>query len=115
AIAGVSTAYAFPRSMLDDDDDLSISGLMTAVVNYARATPTLAVEHIAASFQQAVVDVLVTKTRRAAAEVAANGLVLAGGVAANSALREQMLDACMADDKLRRFLPSRTMCPDHAA
>jgi N6-L-threonylcarbamoyladenine synthase len=61
-----------------------------------------------------VVDVLVAKARRAAAEVGATGLCLAGGVAANSLLRERWLDAC-AEDGLRCFLPSRSMCTDNAA
>jgi N6-L-threonylcarbamoyladenine synthase len=69
---------------------------------------------VAASFQEAVVDVLVTKARRAAREFGANGICLAGGVAANSSLRERMLDACI-EDGLRPFIPSRTMCTDNAA
>ena len=69
---------------------------------------------MAASFQEAVVDVLVTKTRRAAREVGARSVCLAGGVAANSQLRERVLDACMADG-LHPFLPSRPMCTDNAA
>ena len=69
---------------------------------------------MAASFQAAVVDVLVHKARRAAAEVGAKGLALGGGVAANSKLREDLLDACSADG-LRGFLPSRAMCTDNAA
>ena len=69
---------------------------------------------MAASFQEAVVDVLVTKARRAAAEVGAKGLALGGGVAANSLLRERFLDAC-AEDGLHAFVPSRAMCTDNAA
>ena len=69
---------------------------------------------VAASFQAAVVDVLVTKARRAAAEVGATGIVLGGGVAANSLLREQILDAC-EHDGIQGFLPSRAMCTDNAA
>ena len=69
---------------------------------------------VAASFQMAVVDVLVAKARRAAKEVGAKGLVLGGGVAANSLLRERFLDACTADG-IRGFLPSRAMCTDNAA
>ncbi len=57
---------------------------------------------------------LVTKARRAAREHGAKGLCLAGGVAANSQLRERLLDACVADG-LRAFLPSRSMCTDNAA
>ena len=69
---------------------------------------------VAASFQAAVVDVLVTKARRAARQVGATGLVLGGGVAANSLLREELLGACAADG-IRGFLPGRTMCTDNAA
>src|SRR5262249_22032369 len=111
---GEPTAINFPRAMLDDGLDFSFSGLKTAVVNYVRQNPEVGTADVAASFQQAVVDVLVTKTRRAATQVDARGVVLAGGVAANSLLREQTLDACEADG-LRCFLPSRALCTDNAA
>ncbi len=104
----------FPRPVLNDGYRFSFSGLKTAVVNHVRKHPDSAVEDVAASFQEAVVDVLVTKTRRAARDVGAKGLVLGGGVAANSRLREAMLDACV-EDGLRAFLPSRSMCTDNAA
>ncbi|MDQ3575121.1 MAG: tRNA (adenosine(37)-N6)-threonylcarbamoyltransferase complex transferase subunit TsaD, partial [Actinomycetota bacterium] len=65
-------------------------------------------------FQEAVVDVLVTKALRAAAETGARGMVLGGGVAANSRLRQRVLEACEAEG-LRPFLPSRAMCTDNAA
>ena len=69
---------------------------------------------VAASFQAAVVDVLVHKARRAAEQVGARGLVLGGGVAANSLLRERFLSVC-SDAGIRGFLPSRAMCTDNAA
>jgi N6-L-threonylcarbamoyladenine synthase len=69
---------------------------------------------VAASFQAAVVDVLVTKARRAATAIGAKGLVLGGGVAANSLLREELLGACAADG-IRGFLPGRALCTDNAA
>ena len=69
---------------------------------------------MAASFQEAVVDVLATKVRRAARDHGAKGIVLAGGVAANSQLRERILDVCLADG-LHPSLPSRSMCTDNAA
>ena len=69
---------------------------------------------VAASFQAAVVDVLVHKARKAAAEVGAKGIALGGGVAANAALREAMLDAC-AEDGIRGYVPSPAMCTDNAA
>jgi N6-L-threonylcarbamoyladenine synthase len=114
AMSGDPNAIAFPRAMSNDGFDFSFSGLKTAVVRYVRANPEVSTADVAASFQQAVVDVLLSKARRAAAEVGANGLCLGGGVAANSLLREQFLDVCEADG-LRGFLPSRPMCTDNAA
>ena len=111
---GDPTAIAFPRAMLNEGFDFSFSGLKTSVVNHVRRNPEVATADVAASFQLAVVDVLVTKARRAAHEHGAKGLCLAGGVAANSLLRERLLDVCVADG-LRAFLPSRAMCTDNAA
>ena len=114
AMEGDRHAIAFPRAMLDEGYDFSFSGLKTSVLTYVRKHPDAGNADVAASFQEAVVDVLVTKARRAAREVGATGLCLAGGVAANSALRERVLDACIADG-LRPFVPSREMCTDNAA
>jgi N6-L-threonylcarbamoyladenine synthase len=100
--------------MLDDGYDFSFSGLKTAVINYVRAHPDVNTADIAASFQEAVVDVLIQKTVRAAHEVAARGVCLAGGVAANSRLREAALDVCMHEG-LRPILPSPASCTDNAA
>lgn len=113
---GDPDAIAFPRAMTKDPDDLdfSFSGVKTAVMNYVRKHPDVASADVAASFQMAVVDVLVTKARRAAARIEAKGIVLGGGVAANSLLREELLGAC-ARDGVRGFLPSRSMCTDNAA
>ena len=116
ALHGDPDYVRFPRAMSDDPDnlDFSFSGLKTAVVNYVRKHPDVSSADIAASFQTAVVDVLVTKARRAAQRVGAKGIVLGGGVAANSLLREELLGAC-AKDGVRGFLPSRVMCTDNAA
>lgn len=119
ASAGDPTALSLPRAMMtregtNDTLDFSFSGLKTAVVNQVRANPEVATADVAASFQAAVVDVLVTKTRRAAAAVGAAGVVLAGGVAANSALRRALTEAC-AEDGRRCLLPSAAMCTDNAA
>ena len=115
---GDPQAIAFPRGLIDRDDerrhDFSFSGLKTAVVNHVRKHPDVATADVAASFQEAVVDVLVTKARRAAQEVGAKGLCLGGGVAANSALRDRFAQAC-AEDGIRAFVPSRAMCTDNAA
>ncbi len=116
ALHGDPDAVRFPRALTDDRDnlDFSFSGLKTAVMNYVRKHPDVASADVAASFQMAVVDVLVKKARRAAETVGAKGIVLGGGVAANSLLREEMLGACAAAD-IKGFLPSRAMCTDNAA
>jgi N6-L-threonylcarbamoyladenine synthase len=114
AMEGDPSAIAFPRAMLDDSHDFSFSGLKTAVVNHVRKHPEALTADVAASFQEAVVDVLVLKARRAATGLGAKGIALAGGVAANSQLRERMLDAC-EEEGLQAFLPSHSMCTDNAA
>lgn len=111
---GNAAAIDFPRAMSNDGLDFSFSGLKTSVMNHVRKNPTVSTADVAASFQEAVVDVLVSKTRRAADAVGAKGVVLGGGVAANSSLRERF--AAMADaDGRRALLPSRAMCTDNAA
>jgi N6-L-threonylcarbamoyladenine synthase len=114
AVEGDPKAIAFPRAMMNDSYDFSFSGLKTSVVNHVRKHPEVDTADVAASFQAAVVDVLVTKARRAARAVGAKGVALGGGVAANSQLRAEFMAACEADG-LRGFLPSRAMCTDNAA
>ena len=114
ALDGDPEAIRFPRAMMDDGFDFSFSGLKTSVMNYVRKHPDVSSQDVAASFQAAVVDVLVTKARRAAAATGATGIVLGGGVAANSLLREEILGAC-EQDGIQGFLPSRAMCTDNAA
>ena len=115
AMEGDPDAIAFPRAMSTVAGfDFSFSGVKTAVVNYVRKHPDVETKDVAASFQEAVVDVLVTKARAAAVEVGAKGMCLGGGVAANSVLRERFLDAC-AEDGLHAYIPSRAMCTDNAA
>jgi N6-L-threonylcarbamoyladenine synthase len=115
SVSGDPEAIRFPRPMSGDGSfDVSFSGLKTAVVNHVRKHPDVSTPDVAASFQEAVVDVLVTKAQAAARAVGAKGLCLGGGVAANSRLRERFLDACVADG-IRGFLPSRAMCTDNAA
>lgn len=114
AATGNGAAVDFPRPVLHKGYDFSFSGLKTAVVNHVRQNPDFDVEDVAASFQEAVVDVLIHKARLAAREHGAKGLALAGGVAANSRLRERLLDVSM-EDGIRAFLPSRAYCTDNAA
>jgi N6-L-threonylcarbamoyladenine synthase len=114
AMEGDPTALDLPRAMLDDGLDLSFSGLKTAVVRAVRATPDVSDADVAASFQQAVVDVLVVKLARAAVAVGAGAMCLAGGVAANGPLRGA-LSAQGERLGLPVLLPSRAMCTDNAA
>ncbi|MHB8909592.1 MAG: tRNA (adenosine(37)-N6)-threonylcarbamoyltransferase complex transferase subunit TsaD [Syntrophales bacterium] len=114
---GNRTAIAFPRGMRDGLD-FSFSGLKTALLMWLRkrGTPVGPAEmpDVAASYQEAIVDVLVEKTLRAAAEAGISRVVVCGGVAANSRLRERF-----SDDAGRRgisfFVPPAVLCTDNAA
>ncbi len=90
-------AFAFPRSLPGAGYDFSFSGLKTSVVNTVRKHPDAGTADVAASFRLAVVDVLVARALKAAADVGAKAVCLAGGVAANSLLRRRIEEAC-ADD-----------------
>lgn len=111
---GDPEAIPFPRAMADDGWNFSFSGVKTAVVNHVRKNPDVLVADVAASFQEAVVDVVVNKARRAAREIGAEAICLAGGVAANSRLRSRTAQVCAADG-VRAVIPSRAMCTDNAA
>jgi len=123
AAEGDGSAFDYPRSMVQENPDtlpddrryaFSFSGLKTAVVNHVRHDPDSPTADVAASFQEAVVDALVTKARWAVEATGARGACLGGGVAANSLLRERFLDMCTGTG-VRAFLPSRSMCTDNAA
>ncbi|CAN5552045.1 tRNA (adenosine(37)-N6)-threonylcarbamoyltransferase complex transferase subunit TsaD [soil metagenome] len=114
ALRGDPTSVPFPRALRDEGLDLSFSGLKTAVINHCRRHPEVATDDVAASFQAAVVDVLVAKALVAAEEVGAKGICLGGGVAANSQLRRDMT-AAGEQVGLRVSLPSPAMCTDNAA
>jgi N6-L-threonylcarbamoyladenine synthase len=111
---GDPRAIAFPRAMREEGYDFSFSGLKTSVINHVRKHPDVEVADVAASFQEAVVDVLVTKARRAARALGARGICIGGGVAANSLLRLRVIEACV-EDGIAAFVPSRAMCTDNAA
>jgi N6-L-threonylcarbamoyladenine synthase len=111
---GDPKAITFPRPMLDDGYDFSFSGLKTAVVHYMRKHPDAEVADIAASFQAAVVDVLVAKLLAAARAEGFGVVVAGGGVAANSLLRERLLDLAVTTD-FEVVVPSPALCTDNAA
>lgn len=111
---GNPEAINFPRAMMHDGLNFSFSGLKTSVINYVRKNPDVSNIDVAASFQAAVVDVLVAKTIMAAQQVGAVGVVLGGGVAANSRLRAQLQSQGQLNG-FRVAVPSRAMCTDNAA
>lgn len=114
AQVGDPAAIAFPRPMLADGNNFSFSGLKTAVVQYVRKHPDVEVADVAASFQAAVVEVLVTKLVRVASEAGVSTVVIGGGVAANSALRAALEDEGTTAG-LRVVMPSISLCTDNAA
>jgi N6-L-threonylcarbamoyladenine synthase len=120
AIEGSSTAIDFPRGLTTSNDwqtrpfDFSFSGLKTAVARYLEATPDYAKADVAASFQEAIVDVLLLKALAACKQSGIESLVIAGGVAANSRLRAVAQERCeKAGVRLR--VPSPGLCTDNGA
>jgi N6-L-threonylcarbamoyladenine synthase len=111
---GDRDAIRFPRGLLDEGLDFSFSGMKTSVINYVRKHRDADNADLCAGFQEAVVDVLVTKTMRAAREVGAGGVCLGGGVAANSRLRERFVEEAGVAG-LECLVPDRAFCTDNAA
>jgi N6-L-threonylcarbamoyladenine synthase len=119
SVKGNPRSVELPRPMLDEDNlDFSFSGLKTAVINYVHKLrqrgEELRVADIAASFQQAVVDVLSGKIVKAAQERRVGTVILSGGVAANSRLRRELEDRCRSLG-LRLYYPPAVLCTDNAA
>jgi len=117
---GSATAIDFPRGLTTSNDwltrpfDFSFSGLKTAVARYLEATPDYARADVAASFQEAIVDVLLLKAVAACKKTGINSLVIAGGVAANSRLRAVAQERCEpAGIQLR--VPNPGLCTDNGA
>ncbi|MGQ9824935.1 MAG: tRNA (adenosine(37)-N6)-threonylcarbamoyltransferase complex transferase subunit TsaD [Desulfotomaculales bacterium] len=119
AAAGNAAAVRFPRTYLEEGTfDFSFSGLKTAVVNYLRREEErknpLPKADVAASFQEAVVEVLAEKTFRAARASCARAVLVAGGVAANSRLRALFREKSR-QEHLPVFYPPPVLCTDNAA
>lgn len=116
---GSATAIDFPRALMAKDSlDFSFSGIKTAVLHYVKRheeeISSERIKDIVASFQEAVVDVLVTKVFQAAIKYGVKTVVIAGGVAANTRLREKMTLAS-EQEKVSVFIPSPALCTDNAA
>jgi N6-L-threonylcarbamoyladenine synthase len=119
ARTGDPSAIRFPRAMQDSDDlDFSMSGLKTAVLRYLRAEEAAGRDvvpaDVAASFQEAIVDVQVSKTIRAAREREVDTVLLGGGVVANTRLRDRIADAGEREG-IRVLFPPLDLCTDNAA
>lgn len=119
AKSGNAEKVEFKRVFLEKGSmDFSFSGLKTGVLNYVnserQAGRTINVADVAAGFQQAVLDVVVTKTVDAALQYGKDKIVVAGGVAANSKLRE-MLDSECSKHGIGLYYPSPVLCTDNAA
>lgn len=119
AATGNPFAFKFPRSMLDDDNfDFSFSGLKTSVLNeinhFRQKGQDIPVSDVCASFQAAVVEVLVEKATHAMQRTGARQLVVAGGVAANQGLRAG-LRARAEEDGFDLCFPPLPLCTDNAA
>jgi N6-L-threonylcarbamoyladenine synthase len=104
----------FPRPYMDKGLDFSFSGLKTAVLTHLKKEPGSKKADIAASFQAAVVDVLVRKTIIAAKREETDRIILAGGVSANKSLRNRIQEVAKKE-KIRTFLLSPSLCTDNAA
>lgn len=126
AKSGNPKSFNFPRPMINSDDyDFSFSGLKTAVMRHVilRAKPEESdISDVSASVQQAIIDVLVSKTVKAAREFNAKSILLSGGVAANEELRSKFKVQSFgkAQDKseklkVKLFAPQKNLCTDNAA
>lgn len=116
---GNPDAIEFPRAHVDDAPyDFSFSGIKSAVLNYINSANMQGKEinhaDVAASFQKAVVDALVSRAVRLAKECGVDKLAIAGGVASNSALRAAVQEEC-AKNNIKFYSPSPVLCTDNAA
>jgi N6-L-threonylcarbamoyladenine synthase len=116
AIRGNPNKYHFPRILLSKDSlDFSFSGLKTSILYFMddyEKTKIKSLADVAASYQQAIVDTLVEKTRRAIEQTGANRCIIAGGVAANKCLRNK-LDLVLPENDI--IFPDFSLCTDNAA
>jgi N6-L-threonylcarbamoyladenine synthase len=116
---GNPDAIDFPKVYIDaESNDFSFSGLKSAVLNYLNSKKQkqeeININDVAASFQKSAVEVLVNKAVRVAKEKDSKYIVLAGGVAANSCLREELEKSALENGLMVRF-PSSVLCTDNAA
>jgi len=115
ALGGDAARYDFPRSMIDSGDfGFSFSGLKTSMRYLLPKLNSIHLPDLCASFQEAVVEVLVAKTLQAAAATGRTVVALSGGVSCNTRLREKMEEICVAHG-LELLIAHSAMCTDNAA
>ena len=114
ALKGRRDAVAFPRPLLPGTWEFSFSGIKTAVSYYLRDHQNISVPDVCASFEQAMVDTLVTKTLQAAKKYKVHHIAVGGGVAANSLLRQTLQDRAATQGKTVYFV-ERKLSSDNAA
>ncbi|WP_312097627.1 tRNA (adenosine(37)-N6)-threonylcarbamoyltransferase complex transferase subunit TsaD [Niallia sp.] len=119
AAEGNPRAVKLPRAWIEGTYDFSFSGLKSAVINTVHNAEqrgeVIRPEDLAASFQESVVDVLVSKTVEAAGQYKVKQVVLAGGVAANKGLRTALVDKFKELDSVKLTIPPLSLCTDNAA
>ncbi|MCD6490521.1 MAG: tRNA (adenosine(37)-N6)-threonylcarbamoyltransferase complex transferase subunit TsaD [Thermodesulfobacterium sp.] len=112
---GNRKAISFPRPLLEEDNfDFSFSGLKTAVFNYLRTNPDFKTEDVCASFEEAVCEVLIEKTLKAAEKFKIPRIVVVGGVASNKRLRK-LFHKKAKTKGFEIYFPSPEFCTDNAA
>ena len=105
-------SYNLPKTYFDNLD-FSFSGIKTAVINLNHKTPNINKADLCASFENAVTEVLVENTKKAIKQTGTKQLVLAGGVSANSYIREAMQG--LEKDGIKVYMPDMKLCTDNAA
>lgn len=107
------TIYDLPKTHFKDSLDFSFSGIKTAVINLNHKYQDINKEDLCASFQKAVTDVLIENTIKAIKQTNSNKIAIAGGVSANSYIRQAMLNLESKD--LKVYMPDMKLCTDNAA
>ena len=109
---GGEVTYNLPKSHFENLD-FSFSGIKTAVINLNHKTPNINKENLCASFEAAVTEVLMQNTKKAIAQTGVKQLVLAGGVSANSYIRDAMKS--LEKENIKVYMPDLKLCTDNAA
>ena len=102
-----------PKAHFENSLDFSFSGIKTAVINLNHNTPNINKADLCCSFEKAVTEVLIENTKKAIQQLNINKVAIAGGVSANSYIRDEILK--LQEDNLKVYLPDIKLCTDNAA